>query len=271
MVATPLGNLSDISLRAIEVLRAVDAIGCEDTRHARRLLDQHGMTAPCFPLHEHNEHSAADRVIELLRQGKHVALISDAGTPGVSDPGARTVARVRAAGLPVVPVPGANAAIAALSVAGLADGRFLFVGFLPPKPAARRTEIEALRALPAALVIYEAPHRIEECVADLAALLEPAREIVIAREITKLHEQIVRMPLAEAPAWLAGDDNRRRGEFVLLLSGPPPRTGLDADVERTLGLLLAELPTKAAVRLAAEITGAPRNTLYERALELKSL
>jgi 16S rRNA (cytidine1402-2'-O)-methyltransferase len=268
VVATPIGNLGDITLRAIETLRTADVIACEDTRHARRLLDHHGIHGQLLALHEHNEQQAAARLIDLLSAGKQVALISDAGTPAVSDPGARAVAAVRQAGYRVVPVPGANAAIAALSAAGL-DGPFHFAGFLPAKVGARRTALEALKPIPATLVFYEAPHRIEETVADLVALLEPEREIVIARELTKLFEEIVRMPLPAAPGWLAADENHRRGEFVLLVSAPPPRTGIDAEAERILALLLAELPVKQAAKLAAAITGQPKNALYERALQIK--
>lgn len=270
VVATPIGNLGDITLRALETLRAADVVACEDTRHARRLLDHHGIRAATLSLHEHNEAAAAQRLIDALREGKRVALISDAGTPGISDPGARACAAVRAAGFPVVPLPGPNAAIAAVSAAGLADTRFLFAGFLPSKPTARRKEIESLKVMPAALVFYEAPHRIEETIGDLVALLEPERTLVVARELTKLFEEIAVMPLTAGPAWLAADDNRRRGEFVLVVSGPPPREGLDAEAERVLKLLLAELPVKQAAKLAAEITGAAKNALYQRALELKA-
>ena len=269
VVATPIGNLGDISARALETLRSADAIACEDTRHTRHLLDHFGIRAPAFALHQHNEREAAAKVIALLAEGKRVALVSDAGTPGISDPGAKAVAAVRAAGYPGVPLPGPSAASVALSAAGLADERFLFAGFLPAKVGARGTAIDALAAVPAALVFYEAPHRVEETVADLAARLEPARTLVIARELTKHFEQIAVMPLAEGPAWLAADDNRRRGEFVLVVSGPPPREGLDAETERVLKALLAELPTKQAAKLAAEITGQAKNALYQRALALK--
>jgi 16S rRNA (cytidine1402-2'-O)-methyltransferase len=272
IVATPIGNLGDITLRALDTLRAAEVIACEDTRHARRLLDHHGIGGQLLAVHEHNEQAAAEKLIHLLTQGKPVALISDAGTPGISDPGARAVAAVRNAGYRVIPVPGPNAAIAALSAAGLEDAQFHFVGFLPAKVGARRTAIEALRAIPATLVFYEAPHRIEETVADLAALLEPQRKIVIARELTKLFEQIVLMPLPAGPTWLAADENHRRGEFVLLVSAPPPREGLDgldAECERILKLLLAELPVRQAAKLASEITGQPKNALYARALEIK--
>jgi 16S rRNA (cytidine1402-2'-O)-methyltransferase len=270
IVATPIGNLGDITLRALETLRQADVIACEDTRHARHLLDHHGIRAQLLALHEHNEQAAAEKLLDLLAAGKCVALISDAGTPGVSDPGARAVAAVRAAGYAVTPLPGPNAAVAALSAAGLDDPAFLFVGFLPAKVGARRTVIEGLKPVAATLVFYEAPHRIEETVADLVELLEPEREIVVARELTKLFEQIVRLPLPAAPAWLAADDNHRRGEFVLLVSAPPPRSGIAAEAERVLRLLLDDLPVKQAARLASEITGTAKNELYRKALEIKA-
>lgn len=271
VVATPLGNLSDITLRALEVLRSANAIACEDTRHARHLLDHHGISAPTFALHEHNEQQAATHIVDLLRQGQRVALITDAGTPGISDPGSRAVAAVRSANLPVIPIPGANAAVTALSVSGMDDEQFLFAGFLPAKAAARRAEIQRLRDTPAALVFYEAPHRIQECMGDLADILEPERHLLVARELTKLFEEIASMPLAEAPSWVAASENRRRGEFVLVVSRPPPRQGIDTETERVLKLLLEELPTRSAAKLASEITGVAKNALYERALQLKSL
>ncbi|MBZ0144457.1 MAG: 16S rRNA (cytidine(1402)-2'-O)-methyltransferase [Rhodocyclaceae bacterium] len=266
VVATPLGNLGDIGARALEVLRGVDAVACEDTRQSRRLLDHFGIRAETFSLHEHNEAAASARLLRMLREGRTLALVSDAGTPAVSDPGARAVAAVRAAGFEVIPVPGPNAAIAALSASGLTDPHFLFYGFLPAKAAARRKAIAALKALPCALVFYEAPHRIEETVADLALELEPQRTLVIARELTKLFESIVCLPLTEASAWLAADENHRRGEFVLAVSAPPPAEGLPAEAERVLDLLLGELPLKQAVKLAAEISGASKNALYDLAL-----
>lgn len=269
VVATPLGNLGDITLRALEVLRDADAIACEDTRHTRRLLDHHDIQVPAFALHEHNEAGAAQKLIGLLAAGKAVALVSDAGTPGISDPGARAVAAVRSAGYPVIPLPGANAAITALSAAGMDDAQFLFVGFLPAKAMARRQQIERLKAIPALLVFYEAPHRIVETIADLAELLEPQRTLVVARELTKLFEQIASMALADAPAWLAEDPNRQRGEFVLLVSAAPPAQELPGEALRTLKLLLAELPLKQAVKLAAEISAQPKNALYQLALAWK--
>jgi 16S rRNA (cytidine1402-2'-O)-methyltransferase len=271
VVATPIGNLGDITLRALETLRGVDLVACEDTRHARHLLDHYGIKVPTLALHQHNENEAAARLIGLLGEGKRVALVSDAGTPGISDPGSRTVAAVRAAGFKVIPLPGPNAATAAMSAAGLPDGRFLFVGFLPAKSGTRRTAIAELAPINAALVFYEAPHRVMETVVELVELLEPQRDIVIARELTKLFEQIERMPLAEAPAWLAADPNHLRGEFVLVVSAPPRREGLDAGTERVLAALLDELPLKQAARLAAQITGQPKNALYARALELKDV
>ena len=270
VVATPIGNLADITLRALEILRGTALIACEDTRHSRHLLDHYGITAKTLALHEHNERAATEQLIAALSAGTPVALISDAGTPGISDPGSRACAAVRAAGFAVVPLPGPNAAITAFSAAGLQDGRFLFAGFLPTKTAARRQEIEALKGIAAALVFYEAPHRIAETVADLAAVLEPQRSLVIARELTKMFEQIAVLPLADAPAWLAADDNRRRGEFVLVVAGPPPGTGIDAESDRVLRLLLEELPVKQAAKLAAGITGHAKNALYDRALQLKA-
>lgn len=267
MVATPLGNLHDITLRALALLAAVDVIAAEDTRHSQRLLDAHGIRARLMAVHQHNEQAAAGQIVEQLAAGRHVALITDAGTPAVSDPGARLVARVRAAGHAVVPLPGPCAAVAALSVSGFAGDGFRFVGFLPAKPGARAAALAALADERAAMVFHEAPHRVIECVAAIAAACGGEREILIAREMTKLHEQIVRMPLADTAAWFAADPNRVRGEFVLVVAGAPVRDELDAHAVRVLELLLAELPLKSAARLAAEITGAPRKALYALALE----
>jgi 16S rRNA (cytidine1402-2'-O)-methyltransferase len=271
VVATPIGNLQDITLRALAVLGAVDLVAAEDTRTASVLLDHHKLRARLLPLHEHNERRAAETVLAELRQGRDVALVSDAGTPAVSDPGAQLVARAREAGFRVTPIPGPNAAIAAISAAGLAQNGFVFEGFLPPRRAARRAAIEALRGEPRPLVLYEAPHRVLECVEDLADVLGGGRSIVIARELTKLFEEIHRCRLGEAAAWLLADDNRRKGEFVLLVDGAPAAgsgDGPDAEIDRVLGLLLGELPLARAVRLACAITGAKRNRVYARALEL---
>ncbi len=217
VVATPIGNLGDITLRALETLRGADLVACEDTRHARHLLDHHGISVPTLALHQHNENEAAAKLIRLLGEGRRVALVSDAGTPGVSDPGARTVAAVRAAGFRVIPLPGPNAAIAAMSAAGLADERFLFVGFLPAKAGARRTAIQELAPVNAALVFYEAPHRVMETVADLADLLEPQREIILARELTKMFEEIVRGTVADIETYFAAHPEKMKGEFVVIV------------------------------------------------------
>lgn len=270
VVATPIGHLADLTPRARETLATVSIVFCEDTRHTRRLLDHYGIGTRCAALHMHNERAATSKVLEYLAAGQAVAYVSDAGTPGIADPGARAVAAVREAGFPVIPLPGPCAAIAAFSAAGLPDERFLFVGFLPSKDQARRAELEKLKEIPAALVFYEAPHRIADTLVDLARLMEPERTLIVARELSKLFEQIAALPVAEGPAWLAADDNRRRGEFVLIVSQPPPRQGLSAADERLLRLLLAELPLKQAARLAAEIAGGRRNEFYARALALQA-
>ena len=271
VVATPIGNLGDISARALGVLAQADLVAAEDTRTTGHLLAHHGIAAKLVALHEHNEMQRAAELVARIKAGATVALVSDAGTPGISDPGALLVARAREAGITVIPIPGANAAIAALSAAGLAGPHFLFYGFLPSRGAARRAALEALRGLPYALVFYEAPHRVTECVAALAAVLGGEREIVIARELTKLFEAIHNCRLDQASAWLAADANRQRGEFVLIVSGAQaqPAAGLSAESERVLRLLLVEMPLKQAAALAAAITGARKNELYARALELR--
>ncbi len=260
-----------MSLRALDVLASADAIAAEDTRNTGHLLTHYEIAANrLIALHQHNERAAAEKVIALLAQGQSVALVSDAGTPAISDPGALLVAEVRAAGFRVIPIPGANAALAALSASGLPAPHFLFYGFLPNKPAARCRALQELSALPYTLVFYEAPHRILECVADLHKVLGDDRQIIFAREVTKLFESIHQCTLAEALAWLNSDANNQRGEFVLLVSGAlEKQEGLDAEAERALTLLLKELPLKQAVQLAVQITGAGRNELYNRALHIK--
>lgn len=271
VVATPIGNLADISARALAILAQADLVAAEDTRNTSHLLAHHGIRAKLVALHEHNEMQRAAELVARMAAGTTIALVSDAGTPGISDPGALLVARAREAGITVCPIPGANAAITALSAAGLAAPHFLFYGFLPVKSGARRAALERLRELPYALVFYEAPHRVMECVAELAAVLGGARDIVIARELTKLFETVHRCTLDQAQAWLAADANRQRGEFVLIVSGAQAeaQAGLPAEAERVLRLLLAELPLKQAAALAAAITGARRNELYARALALR--
>jgi 16S rRNA (cytidine1402-2'-O)-methyltransferase len=235
------------------------------------LLAHHGISAKrLIAVHQHNERAAAEKIIALLQAGQSVAFVSDAGTPAVSDPGALLVQAVRGAGLRVIPIPGASAALAALSAAGLSESHFLFYGFLPNKSAARRTVLQSLISHPYTLVFYEAPHRIVECVADLRAVLGGERQIVVAREITKLFETIHACALQDAEAWLLSDSNQQRGEFVLLVSGALPQLGLSVETLNTLSLLLEELPLKQAVQLAAKISGANRNELYQRALEIKS-
>ncbi|MDR1710116.1 MAG: 16S rRNA (cytidine(1402)-2'-O)-methyltransferase [Candidatus Accumulibacter sp.] len=269
VVPTPLGNLSDMTPRAAEVLRRVGWVACEDTRHSGPLLRQLGVSARLFAAHEHNEAAAAQRIVALLDAGESVALVCDAGTPGVSDPGARIVARAREAGHRVVPLPGPCAAVTALSASGLAEPRFMFCGFLPAKARQREEALRELADLACTLVFYEAPHRIEETVAALLAAFGPARTLVIARELTKLFETIHTGPLGEAPAWLAADANRRRGEFVLVVSGAPSPQA-KGEGERVLKLLLADaLPVKQAAKLAHAITGEPKNDLYELALRLR--
>lgn len=269
VVATPIGNLGDITLRALEVLKQVDLIAAEDTRLSGHLLRHFGIAAKLISVRAHNEETGALKIIEALHSGHSVALITDAGTPAVSDPGSRVVAAVRGAGLPVVPIPGANAAVAALSVSGLNAPHFLFYGFLPAKSGERRTALEALKALPYALVFYEAPHRITDTVDDLLAVLGQGREVVFARELTKAFEQIQVCALSEASAWLSADANRQRGEFVLIVSGATQDAAAGAGA-RVLKILLKELPASQAAKLAAQISGEKKNALYELALQLKN-
>jgi 16S rRNA (cytidine1402-2'-O)-methyltransferase len=258
-----------MSLRAVEVLKAVPWVAAEDTRHSQPLMRHFGSSARLLPAHQHNEEQAAQGVIDKLAAGEAVALISDAGTPAVSDPGARIVARVREAGFKVVPLPGACAAVTALSASGLMAPHFLFYGFLPTKAGQRQKELEALAGLPYSLVFYEAPHRVLESVEALAAAFGPERTIVFARELTKLFESIHACLLGEALEWLKADSNRQRGEFVLLVEAAPEGAD-DGAGERVLKLLLAEgLPVKQCAKLAAEITGASKNELYQKALALK--
>ena len=270
VVATPIGNLQDITLRALDTLRSVDTIAAEDTRVSRKLLVHFGIQTDLIPVHEHNEREAATRLIALLSRGKSVALISDAGTPAISDPGAIAVAQVRAAGFRIVSVPGPSAITTAIAAAGLQCASFCFHGFLPARKGEREKMLTALRAQRELQVFYEAPHRITECVSSIATVFGGDRRIGIARELTKLFEQVQLCRLDEAVLWLAQNENHRRGEFVLLVEGCP-ETGLkdEFDDQRVLEILLQELPLKQAVGLAAEITGAKKNALYEKALKLR--
>ena len=276
MVATPIGNLADITLRALHVLQLVDAVACEDTRRTQTLLRAYGVDRnnhQLVALHQHNEAQAAQMVIERLRAGQRIAYVSDAGTPAISDPGARLVGAVRAAGLPVVPLPGASSVTTLLSVAGIAnlagdDTGFVFAGFLPAKAAERAQSVQALATEPRAVVLLEAPHRIEALAAALAMLAE--RPLTVGRELTKQFEEIATVSASDFAAWLSAEPNRLRGEFVLVLHPAAVQVDASADAGlRMLALLLPELPLKTAVKLAADVTGKSRNALYEAALAMK--
>lgn len=270
VVATPIGNIGDISLRALHVLAMADAVACEDTRNTAQLLSRYGLSKTLIAAHEHNEREVADKLIARLQAGERIALVSDAGTPAVSDPGARIVDAVRSAGLRVMPLPGASASVAALSASGLLNDQFYFVGFLPAKAKQRDTALAALRGISATLVFYEAPHRIIETVEALANAFEPTRQIVFARELTKLFEEIHRCPLSQAAAWIAADKHREKGEFVVLIEGAPTAVESDqVEADRILTILLAECSVKQAAALAAQITGQKKNALYDRALQLR--
>jgi 16S rRNA (cytidine1402-2'-O)-methyltransferase len=270
VVATPIGNLRDITLRALDVLAGADVVAAEDTRNTSHLLKHHGIHAKqLIAVHQHNERGAAEKMVASIQSGQSVAFVSDAGTPAVSDPGALLVQAVLAAGFKVIPIPGASAVVAALSASGIHAPHFLFYGFLPNKSAARRTVMQGLISHPYTLVFYEAPHRIVECVVDLHVVLGGDRQIVLAREVTKLFETIHSCSLAEAESWLLSDANQQRGEFVVLVSGAQPAEGMPAETLSTLALLMEDLPLKQAVQLTAKITGANRSELYQLALEMK--
>lgn len=269
VVATPLGNLRDLTLRAVDVLASVDRIAAEDTRVTATLLAHLGIATRAFAVHEHNERGRADEIVAMLAAGESVALCTDAGTPGISDPGARVVRAVHDAGLPVVPIPGPSAVAAAVSVAGLEATRFVFVGFLPTQAKARRALLDAIAPLPAAIVLYEAPHRVRATVEALSDALGPGRPLVVAREVTKAFESIARMTLGDAATWFAADANRERGELVLVVDAPgeaAAASGMTADAAAWLDALSRELPPSRAARVVAERTGVPRDLLYARAL-----
>lgn len=268
VVATPIGNLADISVRALRVLATVDAIACEDTRNTGQLMSRYGLSKPLLAAHQHNEREVAQKIIERLRNGERIALVSDAGTPAVSDPGARIVDEVREAGLTVIPIAGASAAVAALSAAGLLNDQFHFIGFLPAKDRQRDAALDALAGSGATLVFYEAPHRIVDTLAALLRAFGPQRRVVIARELSKLFEQVHRCALSEAADWMKADANRQRGEFVLLVEGATAAADETAEAKRLLAILLAECPVSQAASLAAKITGLKKNALYSMALEM---
>lgn len=279
MVATPIGNLADITLRALAVLQRVDAVACEDTRHTAGMLTQYGLHKPLLALHQHNEAEAAQTVLTRLQAGERVAYVSDAGTPAISDPGARLVRTVREAGCRVVPLPGASSVTTLLSAAGiepvhheLAATGFAFVGFLPTKTKERERAVQALATEQRAIVILEAPHRIHDMALALSFL--STRQVSVGRELTKQFEEIATVLCADLPRWLAANPQRSKGEFALVLhplaTAAPADSGLPAAARHTLALLLAELPLKTAVRLATDITQLPKNVLYEAALAWKA-
>ncbi|WKN23324.1 16S rRNA (cytidine(1402)-2'-O)-methyltransferase [Azotobacter vinelandii] len=269
VVATPIGNLDDITTRALSVLRDVALIAAEDTRHSARLLQHFGIMTPLAACHEHNERDQGARFLARLLAGEDVALISDAGTPLISDPGFHLVRQARAAGIRVVPVPGPCALITALSAAGLPSDRFVFEGFLPARTAARQARLERLKEESRTLIFYEAPHRLLECLGDLERIMGSDRLAVLARELTKTFETFQGLPLGELRAWVAADGNQQRGECVLLLAGwqAPSDNSVSAEALRVLDLLLKEMPLGKAAALAAEITGVRKNLLYQAALE----
>jgi len=269
VVATPIGNLRDITLRALDILGSADVVVAEDTRVCGKLLSHLGIKARMIAAHDHNERQSATGIVKLLAAGNSVALTTDAGTPAISDPGSEVVARAREQGFAVVPVPGASALTAALSISGRRLSQVMFCGFLPARDGERRKAIEHLAGATSTLVFYEAPHRILKTVDDLADILGNDGRIVLCRELTKLYEETHVCALGEARAWLESEPERIRGEFVLVVDPPPPMEDKDGlESERVLALLVRELPLKKAVTLTVEITGGRKNALYSRALEL---
>lgn len=269
VVATPIGNLHDMVPRAIETLQSVTLIAAEDTRHSGRLMAHFAIETPMVAYHDHSDERRLEQLLAHLQNGEDLALISDAGTPLVSDPGYRLVHAARAQGVPVVPIPGACALIAALSVSGLASDRFSFEGFLPAKAGARQRALEALAREPRTLIFYEAPHRVLECLKDMQAAFGDDREAVLARELTKTHETVRRAPLGALVEFVAADTNQQRGEIVLLVQGASKRLDaeLDAEAQRTMEVLLAELPLKQAASIGAKLTGLKKNALYQWVLD----
>ena len=271
VVSTPIGNLEDLTPRAVETLKKVDLIAAEDTRHSGRLMQHFAISTPMLAVHDHNERQRAQILVEKLSQGQSMALISDAGTPLISDPGYHLVSAVREAGYKVVPVVGACALIAALSVSGLATDRFSFYGFLPSKSSGRTQKLQQLAKVTHTQVFYESPHRIVAMVSDIVLVMGSHRQIVLARELTKTFETIYGGPAADVQAWLLADHNQQKGEFVVLIEGAEEEQlhDIGPEEERMLTLLLAELPIKKAAAITASITGHKKKALYDRALELQ--
>lgn len=274
VVATPIGNLADISYRAVETLKQVDLIAAEDTRHIKLLLNHYGISNKVLSFHQHNEEKIADKLLEMLRNGLSVALVSDAGTPLLSDPGMPLVRRLKDEGLTVVPIPGACALIAALSAAGLPVTQFTFEGFLPRTASARKAFFIERLDIPTTWVFYESSHRILAALQDMATVLPPDRLVVIARELTKLHETIVKTTLSNAVEMVASDDNMRKGEFVVIVEGAAKISkaddALSPEQVKLLTVLMRECSTKTAVEIAVEITGARKKLLYQAALDFES-
>ena len=267
VVATPIGNMGDISLRALKTLSLCNVIACEDTRMTGQLLARLNIDKPLLSAHQHNEREVAEKIILRLQEGERIALVSDAGTPAISDPGARIVDAVIGAGLRVIPIAGASAAVAALSASGLIADQFHFVGFLPARDKQREAILDSLKSSAATLVFYEAPHRIAETIAAMVRVFEPNRQIVIARELSKVFEQIHRCSLSEATPWLSSDPNHQRGEFVVLIEAATAKDGDDLDdAVRVLDILLEECSVSQAAALTSRITGVKKNQLYEIAL-----
>lgn len=271
VVATPIGNLSDLSERMIQALREADWVAAEDTRTTRVLLERTGSSARMLAAHRHNERASAERVVGLLTQGRRVALVSDAGTPAVSDPGCRIVSAALDAGIAVVPIPGPSAAIAMVSASGLVEGPFHFEGFLPSRPRARDERLAALARMAWPFVLFEAPHRIAATLPAIAEQCGPERQVALGRELTKKFEEVHRCPAGEAAGWLAADANRQRGEYVLVVAGAgvaAEEAGAGLDPRRLLAALLEELPPSRAVKVATRATGLPHRELYQMALDL---
>jgi 16S rRNA (cytidine1402-2'-O)-methyltransferase len=267
VVATPIGNLGDMVPRAVEVLQSVDLIAAEDTRHSKRLMQHCNISTPLVAYHDHTGANTVDILVEKLRGGLTLALISDAGTPLISDPGYRLVDAALTAGIKVVPIPGASAAIAALSAAGLPSDRFVFEGFLSAKHQGRVSQLEAIKDQTCTLIFYEAPHRLLACLQDMASIFGDDRQVVMARELTKTFETIKRAPVAELAQWVAGDHNQQKGECVLLVHGAEKVAGSNIEGQRVFDLLVAELPLKQAAALAAKISGVKKNLLYQYGLD----
>lgn len=272
VVATPIGNLEDITQRALNTLREVDLIAAEDTRHTSKLLQYFAINTPLKPCHDHNEREQQSYLINLLLSGKNIALVSDAGTPLISDPGFHLVKQAQQQDIKVIPIPGSCAAIAALSVAGLPSDRFSFEGFLPAKPIARKKLLETLKEEQRTLIFYEAPHRLLESLQDFVAVFGEERVAVLARELTKTFETVKQCQLSDLVAWVAGDANQQRGECVLIISPwkAPEEETINQETMRVLKILLTDLPVKQAATLAAEITGERKNKLYQYALEISA-